>query len=377
MIASDLSDQRRTEAIALTERFLRSILEQAAEPILVCDPSGRISHASRAALALAAGAAIGRPFADALGLTIAEPADGRSARRGLGSYIGRALRGRHVTGIEVRWRGPGGDWHDYLLSAGPLHDGRDLVVGCMVMLVEISERKRAEERQKILLAELSHRVKNTLATVRSIATQTMRTAPSLDAFAPILDGRLGALAVAHGVLTKTGWGDVELDELIHRTLAPYQSGRGDHIEIAGPEARLPARQVVPMTLMLHELATNAVKYGALSSETGRLSVRWQVADRGPGAPGAAALGRDRRPAGPAAGQGRLRDRADRAQHDLRARWRGEHRLSARGAALRAELPARGRRPHAAAGGGELGRAAQAGSREPNSALIAAPSWLAS
>ncbi len=277
VIASDLSEQRRTESIALTERFLRSILEQAAEPIVVCDRRGRITHASRAALALAEGGPIGRPFADALGLTLAEPAAGGSARKGLGSCIGRALRGRHVTGVEVRWRNAGDQWHDYLLSAGPLHDSRDLVVGCIVMLVEISERKRAEERQKVLLAELSHRVKNTLATVRSIATQTMRTAPSLDAFAPILDGRLGALAVAHGVLTKTGWGDVELGELIRRTLAPYQSGRVDHIEIAGPDARLPARQVVPMTLMLHELATNAVKYGALSAETGRLSVRWRVA----------------------------------------------------------------------------------------------------
>jgi PAS domain S-box-containing protein len=280
VIASDLSDQRRTEAIALAERFLRSILDQAAEPIVVCDAAGRITHASRAALALAEGGPIGRPFAEALGLTIAEPRNRRSGRKELGSYLGRALRGGHVTGLEVRWRGPGGELHDYLLSAGPLHDGRELVVGCMVMLVEISERKRAEERQKVLLAELSHRVKNTLATVRSIGTQTVRTAPSLEAFMGIFDGRLGALAVAHGVLTNTGWGEVELGELIRRTLAPYQGTRPDHIQIAGPEARLPARQVVPMTLMLHELATNALKYGALSTEAGRLSVRWTVGDLG-------------------------------------------------------------------------------------------------
>jgi PAS domain S-box-containing protein len=282
MIASDLSEQRRTEAIAMAERFLRSILEQAAEPIVVCDALGRITHASRAALALGAGDAIGRPVADALGLEIPDrTGQRRSARRRLAVQFARALRGRGVAGVEVRWTGPDGLRRDYLLSAGPLHDSRDVVVGCIAMLAEISERKRAEERQQVLLAELSHRVKNTLATVRSIATQTVRNAPSLAAFAPMFNGRLGALAVAHGVLTQAGWGEVELGELVERIVAPYQSGRHDHIKIAGVPARLPPRQVVPMTLMLHELATNAAKYGALSTPAGRVAVAWTVAGAGP------------------------------------------------------------------------------------------------
>ncbi len=277
MIASDLSEQRRTEAIAIAERFLRSILEQATEPIVVCDTGGRITHASRAALALSAGPVLGRSIADALRLEVPDR-DGqrRSARRTLANQVARALRGRGVAGVEVRWAGPDGLRRDYLLSAGPLHDGRDLVVGCIAMLVEISERKRAEERQQVLLAELSHRVKNTLATVRSIATQTMRNARSLEAFTPMFNGRLGALAVAHGVLTHAGWGEVELGELVRGIVAPYRSGRRDHIKFAGAPARLPPRQVVPMTLMLHELATNAAKYGALSSAAGCLRIAWTV-----------------------------------------------------------------------------------------------------
>ena len=276
LVVTDLTEQRRTEAIVAAERFLRSILEQAAEPIVVCDARGRITHASGAALSLGAGEMIGQPFAEALLLEAPEGgARRRRGRRLLASRVARALRGEGVSGAEFCWIGPHGERCHYLLSAAPLHDSWDAVVGCIVMLAEISERKRAEERQQVLLAELSHRVKNTLATVRSIAIQTLRNAPSLEAFAPMFNGRLGALAVAHGLLTKTGWGEVELGELIRRIVAPYENGP-DATRVDGPPARLRARQVVPMTLMLHELATNAAKYGALSTATGRLTVTWTV-----------------------------------------------------------------------------------------------------
>ena len=278
MVVTDLSEQKRTEAIAAAERFLRSILEQAAEPILVCDAAGRITHASRAALALGAGEIVGRRFTDAVLLEAPDGSDRRRrGRRALAARIVHALRGQSVSGAEFCIAAPTtGERRHYVLSAAPLHDGRDVAVGCIVMLADISERKRAEERQQVLLAELSHRVKNTLATVRSIATQTIRNAGTLDAFAPMFNGRLGALAVAHGLLTQTGWGEVELGELVRRSVAPYDGGGPDKLDIAGPPARLPARQVVPMTLMLHELATNAAKYGALSTATGRLSVVWTV-----------------------------------------------------------------------------------------------------
>jgi PAS domain S-box-containing protein len=277
LVVTDLTAQRRTEAIVAAERFLRSILEQAAEPIVVCDARGRITHASRAAASLGAGEVIGQPFADALLLEVPDGTDRRRrGRRALASRVARALGGEGVSGAEFCWFGPQGERRHYVLSVAPLHDSWDAVVGCIVMLADISGRKRAEERQQVLLAELSHRVKNTLATVRSIATQTLRNAPSLDAFAPMFNGRLGALAVAHGLLTQTGWGEVELGELIQRIVAPYETGGPDAIVIGGPPARLPARQVVPMTLMLHELATNAAKYGALSNAGGRLMVAWTV-----------------------------------------------------------------------------------------------------
>jgi two-component sensor histidine kinase len=201
-------------------------------------------------------------------------------RAALARHLAEARRGQGGSGAEFCWRGPRDERRDYLVSMAPLHDASESVVGCIVMLAEISERKRAEERQQVLLAELSHRVKNTLAIVRSIATQTLGNAASLEAFAPMFNGRLGALAVAHGLLTHTAWGEVELGELIRRIVAPYENGGPGNITIEGPPVRLPARQVVPMTLMLHELATNAAKYGALSCEAGRLAVTWTVEGRG-------------------------------------------------------------------------------------------------
>lgn len=277
MIASDLSEQRRSEELLAAERFLRSILEQATEPVVVCDAGGVVTHASRAALALSRQGLIGQPFAQAVPLLIVgsrEPARRRPDR--LARHVADALAGKGVSGVEVAWEGEGGAVRHYLLSAGPLYDAREQVTGCIVMLTDISERKRTEQHQRVLLAELSHRVKNTLASVRSIAAQTLRSAPSIDSFGPAFDGRLKALALAHGVLTRAGWGDADLKGLLEQILKPFEGGRAGQVVLTGPSARLPARQVVVMSLMLHELATNAAKYGALSATGGRLSVEWRI-----------------------------------------------------------------------------------------------------
>jgi two-component sensor histidine kinase len=184
-----------------------------------------------------------------------------------------------LSGVEVSFAGEG-DGRHYLLSAGPLYDAREQVVGCIVMLTDITARKRAEEHQQVLLAELSHRVKNTLASVRSIAAQTLRTAPSVEAFKGAFDGRLKALALAHGVLTQSGWSEAELGELIRQTVLPYQTTRSESVSLSGPATYLPPRQVVTMMLIMHELAVNAAKYGALSQESGRLAIDWSIDRQG-------------------------------------------------------------------------------------------------
>lgn len=283
MVASDLTEQKRSRELVAAERFLRSILEQATEPVVVCDPAGLVTHCSRAALALSEADPVGRPLADAWPFLVLDVASGgRDEPEPVRSRIQQALGGDSVSGVEVRFERQGSEVRHYLFSAGPLHDAREQVVGCIVMLTEITDRKRAEQHQRMLLAELSHRVKNTLASVRSIAAQTVRNAPSVQDFGSAFDGRLKALALAHGVLTRTGWGDAELRDLLRQTLTPYRSGRPDDIALSGPPVRLPARQVVAITLILHELATNAAKYGALSAAGGRLAVQWGVEPNGSG-----------------------------------------------------------------------------------------------
>jgi len=281
MIASDLTEQKRTEQVVAAERFLRSILEQATEPIVICDAAGTVTHASQAALALSGPDLIGRSLVQALALSPPESAPGQDPGRGLSRQLGEVLGGRMLSGLEVSLTGEG-DARHYLLSAGPLYDARDQVVGCMVMLTDITARKRAEEHQQVLLAELSHRVKNTLASVRAIAAQTLRSAPSVEAFRGAFEGRLKALALAHGLLTQTGWSEADLGELIRQTVLPYLTTRTDSVSLSGPTTYLPPRQVVTMMLVMHELAINAAKYGGLSRENGHVTIAWAIDRQGSG-----------------------------------------------------------------------------------------------
>jgi PAS domain S-box-containing protein len=139
----------------------------------------------------------------------------------------------------------------------------------------VLERKKQDERQQLLLDELNHRVKNTLATVQSIARGSSRDASSPAEFSAAFDGRLIALSCAHDLLTRTRWEGATLDEVVRQTLAPYAT-REALLSIAGPVVRLDPHAVVTLHMGLHEMATNAAKYGAFSVATGRLDVRWEV-----------------------------------------------------------------------------------------------------
>jgi PAS domain S-box-containing protein len=149
--------------------------------------------------------------------------------------------------------------------------------GLSVYFRDITERKRQEERQSLLLNELNHRVRNSLATVISLAQQTARTTNSIDAFNTAFQARVMALAQAHGLLTRKNWEGASLRDVVNTTLAAHRGENDAHFNIAGPDCHLPASQALAMTLGLHELATNARKYGALSVAAGSVDVHWDIA----------------------------------------------------------------------------------------------------
>jgi two-component sensor histidine kinase len=162
----------------------------------------------------------------------------------------------------------------FLMSAGPLYNNRGSSAGCIVTLTDISERKQAERRQKLLVDELNHRVKNTLAAVQSIAVQTRRTTESAGAFHQAFTSRLMALARAHDLVTLQAWQGAALADVARQTLAPFITGDESRISIGGPFIKLSPNAAVTMSMGFHELATNAAKYGALSVPAGRVNLSW-------------------------------------------------------------------------------------------------------
>ena len=142
--------------------------------------------------------------------------------------------------------------------------------------VDITEAKVAEERRDLLINELNHRVKNTLATVQSIASQTLRNTTTAAQAKEAVEGRLLALSRAHDVLTRESWEGADLLEIAEQALAPYADPREDRLHLKGPRVRMPPRMALALAMALQELATNAVKYGSLSNATGEIRLSWNV-----------------------------------------------------------------------------------------------------
>lgn len=191
-----------------------------------------------------------------------------------------ALReNRAVRGVEAIAERPDGRRIPFIPYPTPLHDAEGNLVGAINMLIDITERKQAESRQRTLIDELNHRVKNTLATVQSLVGQTARHAESLEDFSQRFEARLLALSRAHDLLTKRHWDDAPLDLLAREVLTPLAGEAAERIAIDGPSVHLNPRAALSFTMALNELATNAVKYGALLSECGTLSVAWRLEAR--------------------------------------------------------------------------------------------------
>lgn len=161
------------------------------------------------------------------------------------------------------------------VRSSPVRSGDGQLLYVVRVVQDITERKAAEQRQKLLIDELNHRVKNTLATVQSLASQTARGAPTPQAFRERFEGRLIALSKAHDQLTVHHWESADLRELLSGSLAPYAGAGPERVVLRGEDLVLRPRAVLTLAMAVHELTTNAAKYGALSVPGGSIEIRWQ------------------------------------------------------------------------------------------------------
>ena len=201
-----------------------------------------------------------------------EPED----QRRLLDAIAQAVRTKSTFEAEHRVRRADGSMGWTLSRATPVLDDAGQIQEWFGTASDVTARKQDEERRELLLNELNHRVKNTLATVQSVAMQTLRNSRDTEHAREQFDARLMALSKAHDILTQESWEGATLAQIVHEAVRPYRGGAEDRFTIEGPSIWLSAKQALALSMALHELCTNAVKYGALSNEDGRVAVRWAI-----------------------------------------------------------------------------------------------------
>jgi two-component sensor histidine kinase len=178
----------------------------------------------------------------------------------------------------VRLATPDGDkWFD--LSVQPLRDNQDKIIGLIGGSVEITERKEQEARIRLLMREVTHRSKNLLSVIQAIMRQTATHSLSIEDFQKRFADRLHSLAGSHDLLVQENWNGAGLRELIRSQLGHYSDLVGSQILLSGPAVQLQPDAAQHIGMALHELATNAAKYGALSVPTGRVVIRWTIPER--------------------------------------------------------------------------------------------------
>ncbi|MBM1170948.1 PAS domain S-box protein [Microvirga arabica] len=178
--------------------------------------------------------------------------------------------------VQYRIRRFNDDALVWIASQGNTSHAQDGTLVTSGIVQDITESKQVEERQQLLIRELHHRVKNTLATVQAIVGSTARTASSIDEFYQGFVGRIVSLARTHNLLTEDLWQKAALEDLIQTELGPYADEARNRIVFDGPHVELPSEAAVPIGMAIHELTTNAAKHGALSTFGGQVEVRWRV-----------------------------------------------------------------------------------------------------
>jgi PAS domain S-box-containing protein len=260
----DITERKQAdEALRSAEQTLRDFVENANVGMHWVGPDGIILWANRTELEM-----LGVTSEEYVGRHIAEF---HADKPVIDDILARLARAETLRNYEARLRCKDGSMREVLINSNVLWEGGKFVhTRCVTR--DITDRKRAEDREKTLAREVDHRAKNLLAMVQ--ATVQLTHADTVDDFKAAIAGRLKALSNAHSLLAQSRWAGADLRSLVTDELAPYNLARISRAQINGPEVVLEPKSAQTIALVLHELTTNAVKYGALSVPTGRLLVEW-------------------------------------------------------------------------------------------------------
>lgn len=264
-VVEDVTERRKARETAAR---LAAIVQASADAVLSCRPSGTIETWNPGAAKLfgyTADEIVGRPVSQI------NPADKMAE---LDGSIAAVMRGETISIDTVRQHKDGSPI-DVALTAVPIMTA-GWVTSISITMHDIRERKRHDTHISLLNRELAHRVKNTLAVVQSIANQTMRSSPQPEAFRVAFQGRLQALAAANDLLMETSWAGAELEGFMDKQLAPLMPRSSRQLHKRGPAVIVPAELSIPLGLALHELGTNAIKYGAWSASGGQVDLSWEL-----------------------------------------------------------------------------------------------------
>ena len=264
----DITARKQAEAAGA---YLASIVGSCDDAIIGKDLNGTIqswNHGAEKLFGYEADETVGKP------ITILIPPDRLAEET---SIIERLRRGEKIKSFETVRQRKDGSLIDISLTVSPVKDADGKVIGASKVARDITERKRSQQQKDLLLFEMKHRIKNTLATVQAIANQTLRTSSAEERSAFV--GRLHSLGNAYDLLTTESWDRAALPDVIGAALQPFQETHRERFLIEGPgDVYLNSEKSLAVSMMLHELATNAVKYGALSNSSGRISVEWKLLD---------------------------------------------------------------------------------------------------
>lgn len=258
------------------ERRLEGVLENASVAIFFMDEKQHCAYMNAAAERLTGyklAETLGRPLHDVVHHTRPDGTPYPLEE----CPIDRAFPQNNNTEGEEIFVHRDGHFYPVAFTASPVRDEASNTVGTIIEVRDISAEKRAQKQQQLLINELNHRVKNTLAIVQSLAQQSLREEMGPGEARRSFESRLAALSAAHDVLTQNNWEAASIRQLVGETIAPFD-GEPKRFEVEGEDLPLAPETAVTLALAVHELATNAAKYGALSAAEGRVRIAWRITD---------------------------------------------------------------------------------------------------